>query len=72
MSDALKNTMNILKILHVLGLLMVIVGIALHSMTQMSLQVSGMLIVACLIGIGGVLMSPFPIVLFMQWARKQP
>ena len=66
-----NNTMLLLKILHWLGLLMLVTGIGLYTVTDIALDVSGMLLVATSIGLGAVMMSPFPVLLFIQWARNQ-
>ncbi|WP_258405953.1 hypothetical protein [Shewanella acanthi] len=71
MSDAIKSTMNLLKFLHWLGFLMLGCGAVLFLLTDLSLKVSGMLVISSLIGLGLVLMSPYPVVLFIQWAKKQ-
>ena len=66
-----NNTMLLLKILHWLGLLMLVTDIGLYAVTDIALDVSGMLLTATCIGLGAVMMSPFPVVLFIQWARSQ-
>ncbi|GIU16655.1 hypothetical protein [Shewanella glacialipiscicola] len=71
MTDSIKNTMNLLKFLHWLGVLMLVCGLGLYMLTQWSLDISGMLVIASLIGLGLVLMSPYPVVLFIQWAKRQ-
>lgn len=60
-----------LKVAHWLGVLMLATGIMLYSFTTLTQEVSGILLISCLIGLGLVLMSPFPMVLFIQWARAQ-
>lgn len=67
----MKNIINMLKILHWIGVLLLICGIGVYLFTTMSLEVSGMLLIASLIGVGLVLMSPYPVALFIQWAKKQ-
>lgn len=66
-----KNVINYLKMLHWLGLSMLLCGVGLLFFTEMSQQVTGMMIIACLVGLGMVMMSPFPIALFLQWAKEQ-
>jgi drug/metabolite transporter (DMT)-like permease len=60
-----------LKWLHWLGLVMVLAGIALLGLTGAGSQLKGMVAIASLLGLGGVLMSPFPVLVFIQWARRQ-
>ncbi|MGL5046181.1 MAG: hypothetical protein ACRC6S_01000 [Shewanella sp.] len=69
--DSFKSSMNLLKFLHWLGVLMLVCGIGFYMLTQWSLGMSGMLLISSLIGFGLVLMSPYPVVLFIQWARRQ-
>ncbi|GIU47338.1 hypothetical protein [Shewanella algidipiscicola] len=63
--------MTALKIAHWVGVLMLLVGLAIYGFTSLTQQIGGMLLVSSLIGLGLVLMSPFPIVLFIQWGQKQ-
>jgi len=71
MTDTIKSTMNLLKFLHWLGVLMLVCGLGFYMLTQWSLEISGMLLISSLIGLGLVLMSPYPVVLFIQWAKRQ-
>ncbi|ABN60296.1 hypothetical protein [Shewanella baltica] len=71
MTDSFKSTMNLLKFLHWLGVLMLVCGLGFYMLTQWSLEISGMLLISSLIGLGLVLMSPYPVVLFIQWAKRQ-
>ncbi|PWF63709.1 hypothetical protein CBX96_09575 [Shewanella sp. BC20] len=71
MTDTIKITMNLLKFLHWLGVLMLVCGLGIYMLTQWSLEISGMLLISSLIGLGLVLMSPYPVVLFIQWAKRQ-
>ncbi|EGM71517.1 hypothetical protein [Shewanella sp. HN-41] len=71
MVDPIKSIMNLLKFLHWLGVLMLVCGIGIYLLTQWSQEISGMLLISTLIGLGLVLMSPYPVVLFVQWAKRQ-
>ncbi|MDR6963865.1 hypothetical protein [Shewanella putrefaciens] len=71
MRDTVKSTLNLLKFLHWLGVLMLVCGVGGYMLTQWSLDISGMLFISSLIGLGLVLMSPYPVVLFIQWAKQQ-
>ena len=66
-----QSVMKALKLLHWIGLLMLLSGIGAYLFTDMTLEISGMVLVSSLIGLGAVMMSPFPIVMFIQWARAQ-
>lgn len=71
MTGSFKSTLNLLKFLHWLGVLMLVCGLGFYMLTQWSLEISGMLLISSLIGLGLVLMSPYPVVLFIQWAKSQ-
>ncbi|WP_041508520.1 hypothetical protein [Shewanella sp. cp20] len=60
-----------LKLAHWLGLAMVMVGLGIYGLTSWTEQMQGILLVSSLLGLGLVMMSPFPIVLFIQWAKAQ-
>ncbi|MDD8061312.1 MULTISPECIES: hypothetical protein [Shewanella] len=62
---------KLLKVLHFIGILMLLAGGYLYLQTDFTQQVSGMLMVASLIGIGTLIMSPLPVALVFEWARKQ-
>ena len=60
-----------LKIAHWVGVCMLLAGLAIYGFTSLTQEINGMLLVATLIGLGLVMMSPFPIVMFIQWAKTQ-
>ncbi|WP_144210867.1 hypothetical protein [Shewanella donghaensis] len=59
------------KIMHMVGLLFVGVGAGLYLLTDVANEVSGMLTIASLIGLGFVIMAPYPVVLIFEWSQKQ-
>lgn len=59
-----------LKVLHYIGSLMTLVGGYLLFFTQTSQQVDGMLVVASLIGLGLLMMAPFPVALVIEWSNS--
>jgi uncharacterized membrane protein len=63
--------LTLFKALHFIGLAMLFLGLSGYFFTQVSLELSGMLVLSSLIGVGLMLMSPYPIVLFLQWAQQQ-
>lgn len=63
--------MKVLKVMHWLGLLMLLSGAITYNFTDIGQAVSGMVTVSTLIGLGAVIISPFPVVLFIQWAKKE-
>ena len=62
---------KLVKVLHVVGLIMLLVGIGLYWQSDIGQQVSGMLVIALLIGVGTLIMSPLPVALVIEWAKKQ-
>ncbi|ABZ75404.1 conserved hypothetical protein [Shewanella halifaxensis HAW-EB4] len=50
---------------------MLLCAVGVLFLSNMSQQVEGMVLIASLAGLGMVMMSPFPIALFFEWARKQ-
>ncbi|MBB1437377.1 hypothetical protein H5202_01590 [Shewanella sp. SG41-4] len=59
------------KVLHFVGLIMLLVGVGLYWQSDIGQQVSGMLAIALLIGVGTLIMSPLPVALVVEWAKKQ-
>nr|WP_250885556.1 hypothetical protein [Shewanella jiangmenensis] len=63
--------MKFLKILHWIGVAMVLAAAGLYWGSEAALEVKGMLLISVLGGLGLVLMSPYPVVLVIEWARRQ-
>tara|TARA_R110002050_G_scaffold88347_2_gene186578 strand:- start:1613 stop:1831 length:219 start_codon:yes stop_codon:yes gene_type:complete len=63
---------KLVKVLHIIGLIMLLVGVGLYWQSDIGQQVSGMLVIALLIGVGTLIMSPLPVALVIEWAKKQP
>ena len=62
---------KLIKVLHFVGLIMLILGVGLYWQSDLAQQVSGMLVIALLIGIGTLIMSPLPVALVIEWAKNQ-
>ena len=62
---------KIVKVLHFVGLIMLLLGIGLYWQSDLAQQVSGMLVIALLIGVGTLIMSPLPVALVIEWAKNQ-
>ncbi|WP_434940074.1 hypothetical protein ACRWQN_05680 [Shewanella sp. HL-SH8] len=60
-----------LKGLHYLGSLLLFAGSYLLIFTESSQRAQGMLMVASLIGLGLTMMTPYPVALVIEWAKKQ-
>ncbi|WP_336246489.1 hypothetical protein [Shewanella sp. OMA3-2] len=60
-----------LKGLHYLGSLLLFVGSYLLVFTESSQRAQGMLMVASFIGLGLAMMTPYPVALVIEWAKKQ-
>ena len=57
--------------LHLAGLGLIACGLYLLLLTDTSSQVSGMVMLSTALGLGGVLVSPYPVIKFIQWANRQ-
>jgi Na+/melibiose symporter-like transporter len=62
---------KLVKVLHFVGLIMLLVGVGLYWQSDIGQQVSGMLVIASLIGVGTLIMSPLPVALVIEWDKKQ-
>ncbi|MCE9685650.1 hypothetical protein LZP73_05395 [Shewanella sp. AS16] len=63
--------MKMLKIVHWLGCFMLLCGSTVYLLTDWSLELQGMLLIATSIGLGLVFMSPYPVVLVIEWMKRQ-
>jgi drug/metabolite transporter (DMT)-like permease len=70
MTQAQYPIIRVFKILHIIGLILFITGVISLFMTDIGQNVTGMVAISSLIGLGLVLVSPFPIALVFQWACK--
>lgn len=57
--------------LHLLGLGLIAFGLYLLLLTDSAEQVSGMVMLSSALGIGGVMISPYPVVKFIEWSNRQ-
>ena len=57
--------------LHILGLGLIAAGLYLLLLTDASAQISGMVALSSALGLGGVLVSPYPVIKMIQWAQRQ-
>lgn len=71
MPQAQHSIISVFKILHIIGLTLFIAGVISLFMTDIAQNVTGMVVISSLIGLGLVLVSPFPIALFFQWASNK-
>jgi Na+/melibiose symporter-like transporter len=62
---------KLVKVLHFVGVIMFLEGVGLYWQSDIGQQVSGMLVIASLIGVGTLIMSPLPVALVIEWAKKQ-
>jgi hypothetical protein len=69
--EKFMKLLTLFKWLHFLGLLMFILGLCGYGFTTLQLTLNGILVLSVLIGVGLMIMSPYPIVLFLQWAQKE-
>lgn len=57
--------------LHLAGLGLIALGLYLLLLTDSASQVSGMVMLSSALGIGGVMISPYPVVKFIEWSKRQ-
>ena len=57
--------------LHLAGLTLIGVGLYLLLFTEQTQQVSGMVVVSSALGLGGVFISPYPVIKFIAWSQQQ-
>jgi len=56
--------------LHLIGLGLIAFGLYLLLLTDAASQVPGMVMLSTALGIGGVMISPYPVIKFIAWARS--
>ena len=71
MTQAQYPIIRVFKILHIIGLMLFITGVISLFMTDIGQNVTGMVAISSLIGLGLVLISPFPVALVFQWASNK-
>lgn len=57
--------------LHLAGLGLIGTGLYLLLFTTYTSDVKGMLITSCALGLGAVMISPYPVVKFIEWSQSQ-
>ncbi|MDP2559678.1 hypothetical protein [Psychrobium sp. 1_MG-2023] len=57
--------------LHLAGLCLIGVGLYMLLMTDASAQVSGMVALSSALGLGGVMISPYPVIKAIEWMKRQ-
>ncbi|WP_095497977.1 hypothetical protein [Paraferrimonas haliotis] len=66
-----QNWMRIAHWGHSLGILLVIAAAWGYFATDVSNELTGMVAIASAFAIGLLMMAPYPVMLFISWARKQ-
>jgi len=57
--------------LHLIGLGLIGLGLYILLLTESAGQVSGMVMLSSALGIGGVMISPYPVIKFIEWSKHQ-
>ena len=73
-TDKLNTMDSMLKIffyLHLVGLALIGVGLYLLLLGGGGQEVNGMLLIATTLGLGGLMISPYPVVKAIQWMHKK-
>ncbi|SHH94222.1 hypothetical protein [Ferrimonas marina] len=65
------KVLNTLKWTHRAGLVFLAIGLALYAVSPAEHDVGRMVVMASCLGLGLVLIAPWPIALFLRWAQSQ-
>jgi hypothetical protein len=57
--------------IHLAGLLLIGTGLSLLLLTDITSEVSGMIMASSALGLGAVAISPYPVIKFIAWSQKQ-
>lgn len=57
--------------LHLAGLLLIGTGLYLLLLTNVTAEVSGMVMTSSALGLGAVAISPYPVIKFIAWSQQQ-
>jgi len=57
--------------LHLVGLGLIAFGLYLLLLTDAAGDISGMVMLSTALGIGGVMISPYPVIKFIAWSKRQ-
>lgn len=57
--------------LHLVGLTLIGIGLYFLLFTEVTQTVNGMIAASSALGIGGVMISPYPVIKFIQWSQHQ-
>jgi len=57
--------------LHLIGLGLIAFGLYILLLTDAPAEVSGMVMLSSALGLGGVMISPYPVIKFIAWSKGQ-
>jgi hypothetical protein len=66
----MDSMLKIFFYLHLVGLALIGVGLYLLLLGGGGQEVNGMLLIATTLGLGGLMISPYPVVKAIQWMHK--
>jgi len=67
----MDSMLKIFFYLHLAGLALIGIGLYLLLYGGGGLEVNGMLLIAATLGLGGLMISPYPVVKAIQWMHKK-
>jgi hypothetical protein len=70
-TDAMDSMLKIFFYLHLVGLALIGIGLYLLLFGGGGQEVNGMLLIATTLGLGGLMISPYPVVKAIQWMHKK-
>lgn len=70
-ADTMESMLKIFFYLHLAGLTLIGIGLYLLLLGDGGQEVNGMLLIATTLGLGGLMISPYPVVKAIQWMHKK-
>ena len=70
-TDTMDSMLKIFFYLHLVGLALIGIGLYLLLFGGGGQEVNGMLLIATTLGLGGLMISPYPVVKAIRWMHKK-
>jgi hypothetical protein len=69
--NTMKSAIKIFFYLHIIGLILIGIGLYFLLYGGAGGEVNGMVLIAMTLGLGGLMISPYPMVKAIQWMHKE-
>jgi len=66
----MESMLKIFFYLHIVGLILIGIGLYLLLYGGAGQEINGMLLIAATLGLGGLMISPYPVVKAINWMRS--